>query len=250
VVLVVASVSSTNLPAHAVSIDIEPSRDATLYEDGSGRLANGAGTYLFAGQASGLRRALLAFDVAGNIPVGATILAVQVSLHCSRRPFFGPPPVTLELHRVLAAWGEGASDAGEPGGTGTVAAPGDATWIHTFSPTSTWTSPGGDFEAVASGGFTCADLGTYTVLSTASLIADVQSWLDDPASNHGWILVGAPSATTNARRFDSRESPDAGVRPSLHVQFDLPAVPVGATSWQALKGLYREETRPGSRRPR
>jgi hypothetical protein len=238
-VLVVVIGSSAPLPARAASIDIAPSRDTTLYEDGAGALANGAGVYLFSGQGSGLRRALLAFDIAGSIPAGATILAAHLSLHCSRRPFGAPPPVDLELHRVLADWGEAASDAGEPGGTGTVAEPGDATWIHRFSPASLWTSPGGDFDPAVSGGFACGDLGTYTVASTTTLVADVQSWVDDPASSYGWILIGPPSDTTNARRFDSRESPDAGVRPVLHVDYDLPAVPVGSTTWGALKSLFQ-----------
>ena len=38
----------------------------------------------------------------------------------------------ISLHKALNAWGEGASDAGEPGGLGSPAQTNDATWLHTF----------------------------------------------------------------------------------------------------------------------
>ncbi|MCA9289636.1 MAG: multicopper oxidase family protein, partial [Phycisphaerales bacterium] len=61
----------------------------------------------------------------------------------------------------------------------------------------------------------------------AGLIADVQAWLDDPASNHGWFLYGNESESGTTKRFDSRENPNAGDRPVLIVDFILPAT-VGA----------------------
>ncbi|MGH7613747.1 MAG: hypothetical protein ACREMW_06870 [Gemmatimonadales bacterium] len=54
--------------------------------------------------------------------------------------------------------------------------------------------------------------------STAQLVADVQGWLADPASNFGWILIGDESATATAKQFDSRESA-ASIRPELRVFF-------------------------------
>ena len=36
--------------------------------------------------------------------------------------------------------------------------------------------------------------------------ADVQSWLDDPASNFGWLVLGDESEIATAKRFDTRES--------------------------------------------
>jgi len=35
---------------------------------------------------------------------------------------------------------------------------------------------------------------------------DVQSWLDDPASNFGWLVFGDESQILTAKRFDTRES--------------------------------------------
>src|SRR5262249_37685622 len=109
--------------AAADSVVIGASKDNTLYTDGTGRTSNGAGQYFFAGQSGSVRRAVLAFDIAASIPAGSTIQSVQLTLHCSRAPV-GAPPVGCTLNRLLADWGEGTSDAGDPGGAGTASTPG------------------------------------------------------------------------------------------------------------------------------
>ena len=38
------------------------------------------------------------------------------------------------------------------------------------------------------------------------MIADVQLWLDNPASNFGWLVLGDESTSATAKRFDTRES--------------------------------------------
>ena len=38
------------------------------------------------------------------------------------------------------------------------------------------------------------------------MVADVQSWLDNPASNFGWLVLGDETAIATAKRFDTRES--------------------------------------------
>jgi len=87
-------------------------QDAMLIESADGSLANGAGPYLFAGrtgQSSGsIRRALLAFDVAAQVPPGAKVTAVRLTLQMSQS---NAGSVAVSLHRVLADWGEGASSA-------------------------------------------------------------------------------------------------------------------------------------------
>ncbi len=195
-------------------------RDATLIESADGSLANGAGPYLFAGRtglASGsIRRGIVSLDVA-ELPPGATVTAVRLSLHMSQT---NAGSVAVGLHRVLVDWGEGASSAS--GGSGAPAESGDATWLHTFYDQSFWSSLGGDFTGASSASALVAAEGTYTWGSTPELVADVQSWLDDPASNHGWILLGDETALNTAKRFDSRENPDASLRPQLEVEFGRP----------------------------
>jgi hypothetical protein len=54
--------------------------------------------------------------------------------------------------------------------------------------------------------------------STPALVADVQSWVDDPQSNCGWILISYGEGTQfTARHFGSREDPAA--HPNLEIQF-------------------------------
>ena len=47
--------------------------------------------------------------------------------------------------------------------------------------------------------------------------ADVQSWLDDPASNFGWLVLGDESEIPTAKRFDTRESASPPVL-TIHIQ--------------------------------
>lgn len=224
--------------ASADSVLIGASQDNTLYTDGTGGLSNGAGQYFFAGQAGSARRGLVGFDVAAAVPAGATIQGVTLTLHCSRSPI-GAPPIVVDLHRVTAAWGEGISDAGEPGGTGTASEPGDATWIHTFFPGSLWTNPGGDFDAAVSGSQPVAGPGAYVWGSTAAMVADVQGWLDTPSGSHGWILMSTESGLPNARRFDTRENVEPAFRPALQIEYTTGQVGLAPAAFSAVKALYR-----------
>lgn len=201
-------------------VALEASKDNTLYEHGTGALSNGAGVHLFAGRTNqnegfALRRALVAFDVAGEIPAGATITATSLTLNMSKS---NASATNVSLHRVTSAWGEGTSDAAANEGGGVSATTDDATWIHTFFDSATWTSPGGDYEAPASATQTVDALGSYT-WESAQLTADVQAWLDNPTENFGWILIGDESTEITSKRFDSRENTVAANRPALAVTY-------------------------------
>ncbi len=133
----------------ADSVDIAPSKDNTLYQPAVGEVSNGAGAHIFAGNDSHslTRRAVLAFDIAGSVPAGATITAVTLTLNMSRT-IAGAE--SCELHRLSADWGEGTSQAPGEEGAGAPAATGDATWVHRFYPNTLWTTPGGDFISTVS----------------------------------------------------------------------------------------------------
>ena len=213
--------TATPLPPVSGSTTIEPSADNTLFEDSSRFRSNGAGDHLFVGNTNSgnTRRALLRFDVAGAVPAGATITAVSLQMRMSRTTGGN---VTVMLHRVLADWGDGASDAGGPEGRGATAQAGDATWRHRFSDAQLWDSLGGDFEAPSSGSTQVGGGGSYSWPSTDGMVADVQSWIDDPGSNFGWLLKGNESGIRTAKRFDSRENGTAGNRPQLTIDFTAP----------------------------
>lgn len=209
----------------AATVTLGASKDNTLYEDPTGSLSNGVGVRFFTGKTGDgyIRRALVAFDVAGSVPAGATITNVTLRLNMSKTT---APAETVELHRVLADWGEGASDAGANEGSGIQAASGDATWVHTFYNTSFWTNVGGDFSATVSATQSVAGVGFYTWGSTPEMVADVQSWLNSPSTNFGWVVVGNEIEVHTAKRFDSRNHTTANNRPALTITYTPAVAPV------------------------
>ena len=230
--LLLGSLGGPEATAQSVSMTFTPSRDNTLFgpfqlaagpgkigQSGTLALSNGAGESLFVGMtlSNGARRGLIAFDVS-SIPAGSTV--TQVDLTMTMDMGVGGSQ-SIALHEVLADWGEGASNSGFPGGGGAPAQPGDATWLDRFFGLvgATWASPGGDFDPSVSAQTPVDASGTYSWSSTAALVADVQSWVDAPASNYGWILIGNEALTMTAKRFASRERSVAAQVPMLTVQF-------------------------------
>ncbi|MCC6950227.1 MAG: DNRLRE domain-containing protein [Phycisphaerales bacterium] len=209
--------------AWADLISVGALRDNTLYESSTGSLSNGQGVYVFSGRTSqGLvRRALLQFDLS-LIPAGSTITSATLSLRSDQ----AQGSATYTLHRLLATWGEGSSDAGSPGGAGTAATSGDATWLHRFHSTTTWTNAGGDFVASASASTVVAGAGPYS-WSGAGLVQDVQAWLDGGAISAGWALLGNEVNAGSAVRFGSSENATSNMRPELTIEY-TPAPAPGA----------------------
>ena len=219
----VVALAALALTAATVSADVvvlPSARDNTLYEDPTGQVSNGAGSAMFAGRNSqpsnSIRRALLAFDVAGSIPPGSIIEAVSLALYNDAA---NASLETVELRRVTQDWGEGTSVATGGQGSGAPATPGDATWLHAFYDTDFWANPGGVFAANSSASALIGGPGAYTWNMAAALVADAQSFLDDPQTNFGWALVGNEAAGNTAKRFATREAVDAAARPALTVTF-------------------------------
>ena len=77
---------------------------------------------------------------------------------------------------------------------------------------------GGDFAASVSASTTVGGIDDY-VWSSARMVVDVQSWLDNASTQFGWLLKGGESTNGSAHRFDSREHPMAGFRPQLTIDF-------------------------------
>src|SRR6184192_726842 len=159
--------------ASATIINIHPIKDNTLYEfdPAEGDRSNALGNHFFAGETAmgELRRGVLAFDIAGSIPAGSTITGVTLSMNMSRTPLSVAYPV--ELHKLLADWGEGTSMASGEEGDGAPATPNDATWRHRFFDTIFWTNEGGDFSATVSASQSVGPIGQYT-WSSAQMVAD------------------------------------------------------------------------------
>jgi hypothetical protein len=204
--------------ARGTTISLVTSKDNTLYQSTDGNISNGAGPHFFAGMTSGgtIHRGLLEFDLS-LIPSGATINSASLTLNMSKS-LSGSGTITLQ--RVLADWGEGTSNSGDPGGGGAFATPGDATWLNTFYNTGTWATPGGDFASTVTA--TAGIVGGLNIVSsTPQLLADLQGWMTSPSTNFGWIVRGDETSFGSSLRFDTRESTLPGTQPMLVIDYSL-----------------------------
>lgn len=198
-----------SVQAHSatVTFNLAPVADTTLYFDGptgdaTSLASNARGENLSVGVTAGgeIRRGLLRFDLSGVAP-GSVVVSATLTLFETR----SRANYDVALHRLTTAWGEGSSNGGSAGASGTATA-GDATWIASSHPGVTWSTPGGDFLPTASAVTAVGFAGASYDWSSAGLVADVQSWVNLPSANHGWILIGGEGGNQNAKLFGSRES--------------------------------------------
>jgi len=224
------------LPAgvKAARVDLAPVADTTLIEAapnanlGGACIVNSGTTFI-----STRNRGLFQFDLSG-LPVGTIVNNVELVLSVTGEPGSGFIAANYSLHRMLRPWGEG--DKGDPNcppeigsspGLGAPATSGEATWTHRFAlTTDTWGAPGGaagiDFAAPSSGEQIISGTGDspYYFNSSPGLNADVQSWINNPQDNFGWMLLcDSELERGTARRFASRE--DVSNTPILIVEYTV-----------------------------
>ncbi|HEX7880929.1 MAG TPA: DNRLRE domain-containing protein, partial [Candidatus Eisenbacteria bacterium] len=185
-------------PAHGESVVLAPVADNTLIQEGANDRSNGAGEYLFVGKTDtgNIRRLLVRFDVAGSIPPGSTITGATLTFFCSRAKVNTAD--AFELHRALVSWGEATANSGGQEGSGTAAVTGDVTWLYRFYPTLAWGSPGGDMSGTVSASTAVGANGQSYSWSAPGMTVDLQSWLDAPAGNFGWVLLGGESEASRS----------------------------------------------------
>ncbi len=218
---VVSSIGLIMTAQAQFSVQLHPSRDNTLIEKPDTN-SNGIGTSIFVGKTGSTnspRRALLHFNVNDSIPSGAIIDSIFLQLAMDQSPDDSLQPITM--HRMIANWGEGASDGS--GGQGAPALSNDATWNDAFLDSIPWTNPGGDFDSTSEAMIEVGASGTYIIQSTSGLIATVESWLDSSVANYGWVLVGNESQAGTVKRFGSRENTDSTKRPLLTIWYSMPS---------------------------
>ncbi len=73
--------------------------------------------------------------------------------------------------------------------------------------------------------------------SSAGLVTDVQDNLDNPAGNHGWIILGDEATDYTARQIMSREAPTVSERPVLKITFTPLPEPIPAAGVLGLSAL-------------
>ena len=206
----------------AVTVHLSAEHDNTIY-DVLPEMSNGAGQYIVAGGATGsaaVRRGLVSFDIASvGIPAGSTILDVVLSMNLAET--IGGS-ASVSVHKLLKAWGEAGSDAPGNEFDGAEAQQLDATWLFSMFDGSAWSNAGGDFSG-SSASVSVDSVGIYEWIG-GGLIGDVQEWLDDSGLNHGWLIHGSEVAG-NVKAFDSRNSANAVLRPTLEITYEEPVLP-------------------------
>ncbi len=224
--LALGTLTALPLAASADETTLTPVADATIHSQ-DGHTASGAGQYLFVGRINNtpVRRALLRFDTS-TIPAGSTINSVSLTILMNRTTNGSQ---ACSLHRLTTGWTEGASmPAGEEGG-GAVALQDDVTWEYTSynsanPPASpTWNTPGGDYNASPSDTIPVSSAGQGYTWTSAQMALDVQHWVDTPAENFGWIIVGVESTPATTKRFISRHHPNPDLHPALVIDYTPPA---------------------------
>jgi len=210
--------------ASAVEISIDAVAETSLFQSNPNN--NLGASTLAAGTTGGGQksRAMFRFDVDAFIPANAVIDSVTLTLELVREPQrVDGVGSTFDLFQLNVDWGEGD----KAGNTGTTATAGEATWNHRLFGTALWTQPGAaagsDYDSQSSAALFMDTLGTHTYASTPALVADVQSWVDNPASDFGWILISQNEAATgSARRFGSTEEISSGPAPRLNLSYTVP----------------------------
>ena len=257
-------------PTRAESTALLPSKTNTLIQvvgSSAQQLSNGLGD-IYVGRTNqdgqgaatiSIRRGLITFDVADTIPAGATITGVTLAME-DVMGLNGNQ--TVSLSRLFRDWGQGTSFFS--GGQGAPATNGDATWYYTSynagspSLSSSWSVPGGesgvDFSATASAtslvyAGTPGLIVSWSSTSSPAMVTDVQQWLDSPATNFGWIMLGNESAGQTAQRFGGEYPTAPETPPKLTIQYDSPCTWTGGAgnaTWSASGNWTSGTGLPGS----
>lgn len=215
-------------PAGFSEVTIPAVQDNTIYSESDSSF--GQGWCLQVGRPTTnrgplrLRRALVRFDLS-SIPAGNRIVSARLNLY---RFELGGPGTSMRVFRVLQDWGEGSSGEADdcappPRVFGRAPTESSSTWNYRFyGAGSIWESeggpvPGGNFRTSFSDSEYVDRINPGVGLTSEGLSADVTDWVRDPASNHGWILIGDEENPGSGMRFASREIPDHA--PSLTIFF-------------------------------
>jgi len=193
----------TTIGQTGTTTTFRPELDTSIHSSGSN--PKGTATILAGNRRAIdiLDRGLLRFDLSA-IPGNATIESASLRLGIVQVPL-NPVFAPFELHRVNQAWA------------------GDATWANATA-NLPWSAPGAaagtDYAAAAIIGERVPASGEYLFAESNQLIEDIRGWINNPAINHGWILISADETTLGtAIHFGSSEST---VPPLLEIGYSVP----------------------------
>jgi len=69
---------------------------------------------------------------------------------------------------------------------------------------------------------------SWSSAASPAMLTDVQQWLDNPASDFGWIMLGNESAGQTAKRFGGQDAGAPETPPQLTVDYDSPWIWTGS----------------------
>ncbi|MEN6496434.1 MAG: DNRLRE domain-containing protein, partial [Thermoguttaceae bacterium] len=134
---------------------------------------------------------LMKWDLSG-LPAGSTVQSASLTINVTN-----PTGGTYELHALNRDWQEGSN------------------WRNTGTG-SRWQGPGAsgseDRDATVLGTVTTTVQGTAEIQLNEAGIAEVQSWIDDPASNYGFAIQGTGIDAGNG-------DAETSVRPNLTLDY-------------------------------
>ncbi|QHW30460.1 DNRLRE domain-containing protein [Paenibacillus rhizovicinus] len=192
--------------------------------------------YIRDGGAGTTTNALIYFDLAGQIPAGATIDSATLSLYnTGNNAYIGG---TVDLFRITDAnnkgmWVEGnTSTAFDKTGAGWLRRAGTGDTVTTG-----WTNTSGStimdsVNGTASGNMTFATSAGWT--SSTDIKSDIQAWANGSAVNQAWYMRVRSGTSINIQEVASNQYATAANRPKLTISYTTgtgsrPAGPTGYT---------------------
>jgi len=170
---------------------------------------------------------VLRFDL-GSIPPGSTISSATLTINVTNTSTGSG----FAFYQALRAWKES-----------------EATWLSAQSgvPWSTAGARGADRGPVVAPVPANAPAGKLALTLNAAGLAAVEAWVNNPSSNHGFILDSLTDSDGFA--FDSAQAPTATNRPELTVNYTAPAAGSGllgqyftGTNFQSLATSRTDKT--------
>ena len=215
----------------AVTVDIVAVANTTLFSAYPG---NNFGTSMIATGANGVGqpgRGLIQFDLS-SIPSGATITDALITMQVVKVPpadqHAGLAPSNFGLYAMLVPWVAGTGG----GPKGVQANVGESTWNERLAGITSWGAPGGlsgtDFvDTPSTSAFVGTDTALYYWAGTPQVLSDLQSWVTDASTNHGYLMMsdGEDTAGTARRLASIQTAGPSDVPPTLSVTYTTSIVP-------------------------